>query len=100
MKKLLIFIFMSFVAHKTALAFDNKENKVIFGKDAVKIIEKGKILEVNINDDGLSFLTDYRVHVIYKGLVHICWVHTGADFNKGFTSKTKCEELIDVEWED
>ena len=92
MKKLLIFIFISFVAQKAAVA-----SEPILGEDAAEIIEKGKILELNITDDDISYFNDYRVHVIYKGIVHICYLHTGVDAVEGKVSRTKCIQFIDKE---
>lgn len=97
MKKLLIFIFISFVAQKAAVIAEQRENEIILGKDAYKIIQEGLLLDQKITNTS-SLLNDYRFHLIYKGAYHICWLETEDWY--GWISKTKCEKFIDVEWED
>jgi hypothetical protein len=90
MKKLLIFIFISFVAQKAAA------NREFLGQDAAEIIEKGKVLEV-ILDKKLGIRRDYSVYLIYKGNVHHCFVKMGMDLDgdAGFVSRSKCIQYTD-----
>ena len=91
---------MSFVVPNATVALELQEIEYTVGKDAAKIIEKGKVIETFIDKDNFGPFNKYTAYVIYKGIFHRCRIVLSASVTKGKTSRVRCEELLDIEWED
>lgn len=100
MKKIVLLILMSFFVPNAAVSIEWPDDVYIVGKEAAKIIEKGKIIEITGDDDNFGVFEKYTVRVIYEGVLHRCRMQFSASVIKGKISRVRCEEFLDVEWED